>query len=429
MIPNKLPKQNSAFTLAEVIVSSALVVGIMGLLLTTVEQTRKTINSTTSKASQFQASRVAFDAMTRNLAQATLNTYWELDRDGETRNPTGFRRQADLHFISGKAARETILESMDEATYPTHAVFFQAPLGFSAETVSNTSPIRKYAGLSNLLSVVGYYVAWGPDTNIPNFLTTQSDFYASRYRYRLMQVMQPAESLMVYNSVNYTKSDKLPGIDQSKYVNPTDWIKAALGKIAIPTGPKGKQASQRVLAENIIALIIVPKLAERDRTSKDALNDLTDDYNYDSRPMDAFNSQTRDKPPNGTIDELLNLVKKLGGDKDKRVKQLHQMPPILQVTMIAIDEPSALKLETAQANGNPSNPPAPELATGLFSKCTTMDAFHKDLGDLETPDEGSLVYNISTPNGPLKIPRLNYRVYNADVVIRGSKWSSEKIVP
>ncbi len=423
MIAQKLLQKDAAFTLAEVIVSSALVVGIMGLLLTTVDQTRKTINSTTAKASQFQASRVAFDAMTRNLAQATLNTYWELDRDPKTRNPTGFRRQADLHFITGKAARDTILGSTDEATYPTHAIFFQAPLGFSSETITNTSASKKYAGLSNLLSVVGYYVAWAPDANVPSFLTKQSDYNASRHRYRLMQVLQPAESVMVYNSVNYTTSLSLSGIEQSKYVNPTDWIKAALGKMDLPDTKNGvRQESQRVLAENIVALVIVPKLAERDRTSKDVLNDLTDDYNYDSRPVEAFKSQTRDR--NNV--PFSNLVKDLGGDTDKRVKQLHQMPPILQVTMIAIDESSAMHLETAQTKLDATSPPPPDWAKGLFKKCTTVDAFHKELGDQENPEKTSLVYQLSNPDNTLSTPRMNYRVYNADVVIRGSKWSAEK---
>jgi uncharacterized protein (TIGR02599 family) len=84
----RLKFSQAGFTLTEVLVSSALIVGIMALMLTAVDQTRRTITNTTSRVSQFQSARVAFEAMTRTLGQATLNTYYDLDRSGDAnQNP------------------------------------------------------------------------------------------------------------------------------------------------------------------------------------------------------------------------------------------------------------------------------------------------------------------------------------------------------
>ena len=132
-----LIRKNSAFTLIEVMVSSALIVVIMGFLMYTMDQTQRTMRGADSRVGQFQTARVAFEAMTRNLSQATVNTYWDLDfgvKDGKVQ-PSGYRRNSDLHFVSGLAATDKILNSKSSKTTeqidPTHAVFFQAPLGVS----------------------------------------------------------------------------------------------------------------------------------------------------------------------------------------------------------------------------------------------------------------------------------------------------------
>src|SRR5688572_4942681 len=129
------------FTLTEVLVSSALIVAVMALMLTTIDQTRRTINSTTARVPQFQSARVAFEAMTRTLSQASPNTYWDLDRStDDQQNPLGFRRQSDMHFISGKAFQAKMLDGASSGSkprtaprFPGHAVFFQAPLGVTSE--------------------------------------------------------------------------------------------------------------------------------------------------------------------------------------------------------------------------------------------------------------------------------------------------------
>jgi uncharacterized protein (TIGR02599 family) len=94
---------------------------------------------------------------------------------------------------------------------------------------------REYRGLTNLLSVVGYYVQWDKDQNRPLFMGDTEKFVPERFRYRLMQVQQPAETVMVYADVNYTNltssgNDKWKNVKASPgvgYSNATDWVKAA----------------------------------------------------------------------------------------------------------------------------------------------------------------------------------------------------------
>lgn len=429
------------FTLTEVLVSSALIVAVMGLMLTTIDQTRRTINSTTARVSQFQSARVAFDSMTRTLSQATLNSYWDMDRSGdEQQNPLGFRRNSDMHFISGKAYQDKILMGTDPegkprsaARFPGHAVFFQAPIGVTAE--QETSPgsgsygLKRYRGMTNLLSACGFYVRWDEDASIPDFMGANEKYAPSRMRFRLMEVRQPAERLMLYADQNYTTvrsdpttKDAKPGVG---YPGATDWLKVAVGTKALPTdftvpmGEKKISNSSRSLAENIVALIILPKVPVQDRTSADRLDDLTTNFEYDSCPQVASDAMRREFRKNDPMASLKNVTFEVSKVGPRALKQLHQLPPILQVTMVAIDESSAQKLQDYV--GSTAEPP--EFTSGLFGQVTTQQAFLRDLGDPANLNKNSLVYRLSNPKKDLPTPRLTYRVFTTDVVLRGSKWS------
>src|SRR5690349_16458495 len=110
----KLYTDSDGFTLAEVMVSSVLIVMIMGLLLTTVSQTQKVWASTTAKVAQFQGARVAFEAMVRRLSMANLNTYWRA-YDGNAdvvKEDYMFIRKAEMQFLSGPSA--TIFKNLKD---------------------------------------------------------------------------------------------------------------------------------------------------------------------------------------------------------------------------------------------------------------------------------------------------------------------------
>lgn len=382
-------KSSPAFTIVEMLVSTAILGMLMVLLLSTVDQTQRVWLRSSNKVSQFQASRTAFEALTRNLSQATLNTNYGYETDPKTGDPTFYRRESDLHFISGKAARQKLLGT-DEKTFPTHAVFFQAPLGWTSEAADGSSnDLKKYRALNNLLSAVGYYVKWGRDESLPAFLVGHPEVVPDRYRYRLMEVVQPAESLGIFLNAN-----AMPG---TPYKKTTDWVQIALGTLKRPD-ESGKEACSRVLADNIVALVLLPKLAEQDRPSLTRL-DLAPNYNYDTRPS-ADDGTPKDTDKFDSVDK----------------KQVHQLPPIMQVTMVAIDEATAIRQQ--QLLGQT----APDFTESLFNAVSNEDDFRRDLGEPVSPAAGSLLYRLQNPTTPgLKI---SYRVYTSDVVIRGAKWST-----
>lgn len=378
----KCPKVR-AFTLIELMLSTAVLALLMALMLTVVGQTQQIWVRSSGKVSQFQASRTAFEAMTRNLSQATLNTYYDLQFTGGSTK--GYSRNSDLHFVSGQAAQAKFL-GKDSDTYPTHAVFFQAPLGMTGETTgTGATEAKKYRTLSNLLTAAGYYVKWGKDQNLPPFITLPD-----RYRYRLMEVIQPTESLGVNDTVRLPKAN--------------DWIQTALGLKSLPgssdpNAPAGTKDSSRVLAENVVALIILPKLSDKDTAA--ATTFLAPNYEYDSRPADGA----------GKPKTWASLTK-----GTSEYNQFDQLPPVVRVTMVCIDEPSAVRQQSVSTS-------APKWTSNLFTSATKEDDVAKDLGDPEALLPDTLIYRLAPPPGTLATPKMNYRIYTMDVVIRGSKWS------
>ena len=65
------------FTLTEILVATAILAIIIGILFSMTQQTGKVWKNTTGKVEVFRTARNAFEAMTRTLSQATLNTYYD----------------------------------------------------------------------------------------------------------------------------------------------------------------------------------------------------------------------------------------------------------------------------------------------------------------------------------------------------------------
>ncbi|MDQ3624431.1 MAG: hypothetical protein M3463_18395, partial [Verrucomicrobiota bacterium] len=255
-----------AFTIVELLVSTGLLVLIIALLLSAVSQTSAVWTRAQAQVTTFQQARAAFDAMTRNLSQATLNPYWRaFDRATSGRVDYAYVRESDLHFISGPAADAELVGGNAEQQ-PAHAVFFQAPLG--ATSVSNPTLLGrpKYAPLSHLLTACGYWVEWTNGMeNLPPFLREDFPKWPERWRFRLHELQQRTELLGIF--------------DPAKQTSPTQWLQDALSERT----SAGAYTQARVMAENVVALVILPKLAERDREAPAGVADLTADYHYDSR--------------------------------------------------------------------------------------------------------------------------------------------------
>lgn len=225
-----------AFTLVEVMAAMTVLTLILVVIFGMVQQTSNAWKNSRSKIESFQNARLAFESMTRRLSMATLNSYYGYDNASD---PTRYLRKSELHFVSGK--------SLLPGRQVTHAVFFQAPLGYT--------DISSYSGLDNLLNACGYFVEHGRDDGRPTFLST----LPNPRRFRLMQFEQPAQNLAVYDQVN--------GSGNTWFTTP----------LAGGTRPVHE------LAENIVALVIRPKRSEGDEA--DASEALAPGYEYDTRAI------------------------------------------------------------------------------------------------------------------------------------------------
>ena len=177
-------REQLGFTLVELLVSMLILVMLMIALVQITGTIQRTTSQTTAKIDQFREARDAFEAITRRLSQATLNTYNDIDPS----NVVGgqYVRASELRFISGNA--QTLIGSASSASHPTHAVFFQAPFGY----VNDSS----FAQMETLLNTWGFFIEWGSDANLrPSFLPTSIPL---QWRFRLMEMAEPSDSLSVY---------------------------------------------------------------------------------------------------------------------------------------------------------------------------------------------------------------------------------------
>jgi uncharacterized protein (TIGR02599 family) len=341
------------FTLVEILVSTAVLSLLMVILLGVTVQMGEIWRKTTGKIEQFRGARDAFESMTRRLSQATLNTYWDYDNPT---TPTRYIRQSELRFLSGKT--ETLVgKPTSPNRWPTHCVFFQAPFGFVEATQTGAQ------GLGNLLNTWGYFIEFGnDDAERPSIFGAQIG--ASRYRYRLHEFMQPANSFNLYD---YT-SGMLAGSPRNLTYNGHEWFTTAMN---LPLPPNtAPNRPTHILADNIVALIFLPKLATKDDSTGTA---LCPTYGYDST---ATNSTALLNPKN-------------------------QLPPLMQVTLVAIDETSAKRME----NGTTM----PELGLDtLFTDATQMSA------------------NLRTLEQTLISKNSNYRIFTTNVSLNGAKWSRDQ---
>lgn len=333
---------SSGFSIIELLVSTAVMALLLVVLLSMTGHVQSLFRSTSGKAEQFREARRAFEAVSTQLAQATLNNYWDYDN---AQAPRRYLRRSELRFESGPAA--DLLGKPAAEAYPGHGVFFQAPIGLTGNRTL-------YGGLENLLNTWGYFVEFGNDAGLrPPFLSSTS--VVARDRFRLMEMGEQTESLT------------LPGPTQDATFK--DWFRNGANNSNAATRPV------RALAENVILLVVWPRLSPRDDADGDDLAPL---FTYSSAPQ---------TPP-----------------ADPQPITENQLPPVVQLCMVAIDESSARRL--AQQYG--ANAP-PLVDTTLFQTATEI-AFKADLKSLEDS---------------LNQKRVAYRIFNAAIPIRGAKWSKK----
>ncbi len=243
-------KGNIAFSLIEVLIAATFFLVLVGVLSTITGSTFRMWTGQRSRATAFDGANAVFDNLTRTLAQSTLNTYWSYDNPAV---PTRYTRQSELHFL---LTRATPALDSDASLYPGSVVFFQAPLGRTAQT-----PLTR---LTSLLNSVGYFVHYSEATSVPSFL---KNIVPKRERYRIYEWLQPTEELALYNGGAGASSE-----------SQRTWF---LEDILHPD----QKRNVAVLAENVIGLIL---MAEYPGAAPGS-------YTYDSR--DATSSPTHHQLP------------------------------------------------------------------------------------------------------------------------------------
>ena len=351
---------------------------ILSIILLVLTQTtsalRVAVNQTTSSVSEFQEAREAFEVMTRRISQATLNSY----NDTAANTPltvTGYTRASELRFISGPATLTVtalnsvagpLLPAASPAYHPTHAIFFQAPLG----KASSNAP----ASLVQMLNTCGYYIEWNSDVNLnmpPAFITSLSNYtYTPRWRYRLMELIEPSDALTIYNDTSGQQTSPSAQASKSWWYNAKDWYQTPYNN-----------GDYYPIADNIVALAFLPMVAPQNATSPapdGTSTNLAPTYIYDTAPPTAGAPITGPAPVNQPITNAL--------------------PPLVYVLMIAVDEKSFSAYE-ARA-GNTGTIPTdlgidPATGTPLFVDATKLQS------------------DIGTVTSALQSKHIKYRVFSS----------------
>ena len=312
---------------------------LMALIFSVINQTSNIWRKSVGKTVQFRNARAGFESLTQNLRQATLNSF--LDYDNPT-VPTAYLRKSDLHFLVDRAS--SVIQIAPPAAPsvavpgPTHAVFFQAPIGFS--------PSNR---VSDLLSALGYFIEFcGDNIQYPPFVATKN----IRYRYRLMEFKQPAANLLIYGTPS----------------SPKQWFQSPLMSATC--------ADVRPIADNIIALVIKPRISSADTAASGTV--IAPNYCYDSRTT-------------GTPQPI----------------QQHQLPALIDVTMVAISEESAQRLAVRYGTT-----PPPIIDPQWFQDTAK---FNEEMDTMIENLNKGLLQDNATVHG------VAYRVFTSTIQIREAK--------
>lgn len=375
-LPRRTRLREGAFTLLELLVASSVLLILMAILLQITAQVGNVWRDSTDRSGAYKNARAAFDAVTRTLSQASLNTYLDyVDAAGQYRyaNPGGFvpdrfARASELHFLSGPTA--DIYPGASSTQHPGHAVAFQAPLG-----MTDTSSLRS---LDEAMNGVSFYVEYASLNDAGLLPTWLSGIFGSEYRYQLRQFVLPTEDNKVYESTG-------------KATYNLDWLDAM--------DPTNGTVIPGVLAENVSLLLLRPRLAPRDELAVaaqlggDPVADvgaiLSPNYHYDSRAWDSG------YPGGQRVLSTLNPSKRAEAMRS-------QLPPIIDVVMVALEAGSMQRLDLKSAT-----PPADiRPPAGLFTDSSRMEQ------DLQT-------YLTQLDNA-----KIGYRVFRSAVPIQAARWSN-----
>ena len=230
--------------------------------------------------------------------------------------------------------------------------------------------------MTNLLCGRGYFVKWGDDTAFrPKFLTSVTTV-PTRSRFRLMEYSPTAEMNQIYSST------LRPITSNSKM-----WFQEAVQSNITTSETTSSRAFTRPIAENILLLIISPQVEVPPGSTAVVPTGIAPNYIYDST---LTYNPGGSAPPNGSQGTQ------------------HLLPPLVQVTMVALDQMAGEKL----ANDTATQQAIMNKCNGLFQKATNLPAdLHQADGTPGQLEQLLLTY------------KLNYRVFSTIISIKQSRWS------
>lgn len=321
------------FSLLEMLVAMVVLAIIVVVAASLIGSVQGVWSRSAARTEQFRSARQALETISSRLSQATLNPYRVVQTDASG-IPRRYERRSDLRFRSGKTP--ALVSDAEVGT----AVFFQAPTGFAT---NNTNAI-----LNAALNTWGYFVEYTSDTSYrPPFL--DSTGVPVKNRFRLVEFLDPSDTLEIFQ---HTSGD-------AGYVG-SEWFST----------PLASANNRRVLAENIVALVAMPRLSSSEDPT--GLN-LSPGFEYDSTSSKA----------------------------DPKLNPRHQLPPIVDLAVVAISEQTASRIDWG---GSP-----PDFgASGLFQNPADMD------DDLET-----LRQNIEARG-------FSAAIFRTSVPIAAARWSTEQ---
>lgn len=362
----------------EMMVSMAVFSIIMVLIFQAISAVTRISTQSSSRVGSFSAARAGFEALTRNLAQATLRSYHSsADVNGipvpmfnpsasgaSYLVPSQYVRSSELHFIIDKASDLLTVGGATPVDSPGYAVFFQAPLGYSEQSQNQ--------GLYGLLNICGYYIDFSSDkADQPAFL---QPMLTPQYRYRLMEVRQPAEEDSIYASTQEINATT----GKIQYNYDLNWIKNL---------QLNNPSSRRVLAENVVELVLLPRYSNYNSTTAGAAVKLAPNFVYDTRSWEPGYGRSGPK-----TDDVRN-----------------KLPPVVEVVLIAIDEAGASLMAKKYGGPDGSLPPFQQGSvksvidfSSLFKKADQLDS------DLDTARQGLT---------KLGVP---FRIFRSSIVINES---------
>lgn len=335
-----MPRRRLGFTIIELLAAMAVLIILLGIIVGVTNSISATMRRASAGIDALAGARAGFDILNRSLSQATLNTYWEYDNPLA---PTIYLRQSDLQFLI--------------RPNPNYGqkIFFITP-----ETYSEDAGLRSTRGLLNACST---FVSYGSSEQFqPTAISKQ------RFRYRLMFGIQPTERLGIFKKPTKAENqaDAAYRTAVQQYWDTADWTTAISNS--------GTSAFVTPLADNVIALIAWPRLSSAEDPSGLELTP-TGQMVYDSQ-------ENAMKTPQSVT--------------------ANQLPPIIQITMIAISEASAARIDTAN-----STPPA-EIEAALSGRFMKVANYQQDLDAVTKA---------------LADKNIEFQVISSSVPLRESKWS------